>query len=262
MMNMTGATSGAHWFARPKPRPGARVRLFCFPYAGGNSSLYRHWPDGLPDFVEVLTAQLPGRISRLREPAFFDLLRMIESIVGDFEGYLDKPFAFFGHSMGALISFELARRLRRECGREPLHLFPSGCTAPQLPRRPPDIHDLPEPEFLEELRQLNGTPREVLEHPELMGLVLPLLRADFSVAETYKYYDAPPLACPITAFGGLQDPETTREELEGWRAQTSSDFSLHRLPGDHFFLTSAQPYILRVIAQELNRPTDDGRERV
>lgn len=248
---MTSPVSRDKWFPRPKPNRRARLRLFCFPYAGGNSFAFRRWQAELPDFVEVLPAQLPGRVNRLDENAFTDLLQLVECLSAAIFNYLDKPFAFFGHSMGAMISFELARKLRREQASQPLQLFVSGRVAPQLPRRTPPVHDLPEPEFVEELRRLNGTPREVLEHPELMPLLIPLLRADFSVVGTYRYYPESPLACPITAFGGLHDPEVSREDLEAWREQTVSAFSPRMLPGDHFFLQSAEPLILRVIGQHL-----------
>jgi medium-chain acyl-[acyl-carrier-protein] hydrolase len=146
---------------------------------------------------------------------------MVKSISEVIEPHLDKPFAFFGHSMGAMISHDLARALRRKYGVEPVHLFVSGRRAPQMPRTRKTTYDLPEPEFIEELRRLNGTPQEVLDQPELMQLMIPLLRADFSVCQTYQYEPEPPLTCPITVFGGLED-ETTREELVGWRAQTSA----------------------------------------
>jgi len=167
--------------------------------------------------------------------------------------YLDKPFAFFGHSMGAVISFEIARLLRRENATLPVHLFVSGRAAPQLPRFKSTTYDLPDAEFIEELLRLKGTPAEVLEHPELMQVVLPLLRADFELIETYSYIDEPPLSVPLTAIGGLEDDEISRDDLEGWRAQTTQAFSLRMLPGDHFFLTTNQSLLLPVVAQELYR---------
>jgi medium-chain acyl-[acyl-carrier-protein] hydrolase len=196
--------------------------------------------------------QLPGRGRLLKErPAtrYDELLPALSSALAP---HLDRPFAFFGHSMGATIAFELARRLRRERGLLPAHLFASGSPAPQLPDRHPRTFDLPEPEFIEELRQLNGTPREVLEHPELMELMLPVLRADFELVQTYRYTDAPPLECPVTALGGEQDSLVPREDLEAWRALTSADFDLRMVPGDHFFLQTSQQAVLRVVSEVLN----------
>ena len=168
------------------------------------------------------------------------MLSLVQTIAPFLLPYLDKPFAFFGHSMGALVSFELARLLHKEYKCSPSHLFVSGRRAPQVPDPDPPIHTLPNSEFLQELRRLNGTPEAVLQNDELMQLLLPTLRADFAVLETYVYTPQPLLDYPITAFGGLQDPEVCCEVLEAWRDQTRAAFSLHKFPGDHFFLHTAQ----------------------
>jgi medium-chain acyl-[acyl-carrier-protein] hydrolase len=178
---------------------------------------------------------------------------MVHAISQAILPYLDQPFAFFGHSMGAMIGFELARLLRREYGLAPVHLFVSGRRAPQLGRVSPITYNLPEPELIEEVRLLDGTPKEVLENPELMEMMIPLLRADFEVVETYTYVPEAPLDCPITVFGGLQDSETGREMLEPWREQTSLNFTLSMLPGGHFFLHSDQRILLNALSRELNR---------
>ena len=168
---------------------------------------------------------------------------------------LDKPFAFFGHSMGALISFELARLLREEQSVEPTALFISGRGAPQLESEDPITYDMPEDEFISELRRLNGTPREVLEHPELLQLMMPILRSDFELCQTYTYTNAPPLNCPIFAFGGLQDEDVPRENLEAWRDQTTSALTVRMFPGDHFFLHSSQSSLLRALSSDLYQLT-------
>jgi medium-chain acyl-[acyl-carrier-protein] hydrolase len=162
------------------------------------------------------------------------------------------PFAFFGHSMGAIICFELARYLRKQRLPVPLHLFASGCSAPQIPEEGPFDYDLPEPEFIEKLRVLNGTPKEVLEHQELMELMIPLLRADFALAQNYTYFPEPPLDCPITVFGGTQDIEIGQDRLEAWRKQTSCSFALHMLAGDHFFLHTSQSILLPLLTERLS----------
>jgi medium-chain acyl-[acyl-carrier-protein] hydrolase len=166
---------------------------------------------------------------------------------------LNKPFAFFGHSMGALISYELARHLRRTGAPLPAHLFVSGHGAPHLPDRNPPLHALPQAQFVEKLRELNGTPEEVLRHPELLELLIPILRADFAVCETYVHAPEPPLDCPISAFSGLGDEYVNREELEGWREQTTGRFSVRLFPGDHFYLNTARPYLLQALARELEQ---------
>jgi len=241
------------WLVTPRENPSARVRLFCFPYAGGSVLTFYRWPASLPAGVEVCAVQLPGRGNRLREKPFGSLLPLVRAITPALLRYLDKPFAFFGHSMGAMISFELARHLRRDFGLLPAHLFMSGRRAPQIERPERGTYDLPESEFLDSLRDLNGTPREVLEHRELMQLMSPLLRADFAICQTYSYLHEPPLECPLTAFGGLSDREVGREQMEAWREQTSASFILRMLPGDHFFLDSAQATLLSLLSHELNK---------
>jgi medium-chain acyl-[acyl-carrier-protein] hydrolase len=238
------------WITCFKPRPEAKVRLFCFPYAGGGSAIFRSWVDRVPQSIEICPVQLPGRESRLAEVPFDRLPALVPVVAEAIVPYLDKPFGFFGHSMGALISFELSRRLRRDHDLQPAHLFVSGRWPPHKPRLEERTSDLPEEEFIQELRSLNGTPKEVLEHPALMALMLPMLRADFAVCETYSYTDDTPLSCPITVFGGLQD-EPDRDSLEPWRDQTTAAFSLRMLPGDHFFVHTAQSQLIRVISREL-----------
>ncbi|HYO62016.1 MAG TPA: alpha/beta fold hydrolase [Pyrinomonadaceae bacterium] len=241
------------WVTIPRPEARADVRLFCFPYAGGGAYVFREWPEGLSASAELCLINLPGRGARLKEAPFTQLAPLVETLAGVLAPYLDRPFAFFGHSMGALIGFETARELRRRGAPAPSHLFVSGRNAPHVPADTEPLHDLPEPQLIEKLRYLDGTPREVLEHAELMQLMLPILRADFAVCETYRYAAEPPLACPISAFGGLQDHDITRENLQAWAAQTAAAFTLRMLQGGHFFIHTARPLLLGVIAQELQR---------
>jgi medium-chain acyl-[acyl-carrier-protein] hydrolase len=187
----------------------------------------------------------------LREKPLTSMPEAVHSIIPAMLPYLDKPFALYGHSMGAAMAFEVARALRRRNHRAPDALFVSGRRAPQVPNDEPLTYALPEPEFIEELRRLNGTPKEVLEHQELMRLMIPILRADFELIETYVYASEPPLDFPVYAFGGLQDPKVTRESVEAWREQTTSTFSARMLPGDHFFIQSNQALFLRLISRDL-----------
>lgn len=241
------------WLSYPKPNPRARLRLFCFPYAGGGALIFRAWPESLPETVEVCSVQLPGRGARMTEPLFTHLSPLLQTLVEAILPCMDRPFAFFGHSMGALISFELARYLREQFGLEPACLFVSGRGAPHLPNAGPAIHTLPEAQFLEELRLLNGTPKEVLENVELRKLIVPLLRADFAVCETYQYVDGPPLNCPLFAFGGCQDRGVGRDDLEAWHQQTDRSFRLWMFPGDHFFLHTAQSLVLQALSRQLRQ---------
>lgn len=241
------------WVTCPKPNPQAKLRLFCFHYAGGGALSFRTWSKSLPPYVEVCPIELPGRGIRLKEPPFNQLDPLIQALEKALLPSLNKPFAFFGHSMGALVSFEIARRLRTEHRLSPVHMFVSGRRAPQIPEKDPPIHALPEPEFLKELRRYNGTPEEVLNNAELMQLLLPTLRADFAVIEAYVYASSSPLDCPITAWGGLQDWKASCDDLEAWREQTNATFSLQMFPGDHFFLHSAQSLLLQSLCRELHQ---------
>lgn len=153
--------------------------------------------------------------------------------------------------MGAVISFELARQLRKQYSLDPVHLFVSGRRAPQLPHPSPPIHSLPELAFVEELRHLNGTPESVLQNAELMQLLVPILRADFAICETHVYSSEEPLDCPISAFGGLEDGEVSHDALAAWREQTNSSFTLSMFPGNHFFVQSARSLILAAISQDM-----------
>jgi medium-chain acyl-[acyl-carrier-protein] hydrolase len=215
--------------------------------------MYYPWVDVLPASWEVCPVQLPGRGSRLSEPLADRLATQVAAMAAGLAPFFDKPFALFGHSMGALLSFELTRYLRQQGGPLPVHLFVSGHQAPQLPDRNPALHALPEPELVQKVRELNGTPEEVLDHAELRQLLLPILRADFAVCETYVYAAEPPLPCPISAYSGLGDRYVNQEELEGWRDHTTSRFAIRFFPGDHFYLHTARSYLLQTLARELEQ---------
>lgn len=239
------------WLAGVKPNMRATLRLFCFPYAGGAATIFRTWQAELPQEVEVCPVQLPGRGRRLREAAYTDVHTLVRELAPALFPFFDKPFAFFGHSMGATISFELARYLSREHHLLPRHLFVSGRRAPHVPAGHEPTYNLPDAEFFVALRDLKGTPHEALEHPDLMELLLPLLRADFELSETYTYLDGPTLDCPISIYGGDEDDDVPREHLEAWGALTTGRISLKMFPGDHFFVNTAQPALLRTLSQEL-----------
>lgn len=250
---MTSTQTKNPWIKYPKPNPKAQLRLFCFPYAGGSAQVFRPWPDSLPPTVEVCAIELPGRGTRLKQAPFTRIEPLVEAIALALLPMLDKPFAFFGHSMGALVSFELARLLRKQGDLQLSHLFISGRYAPQLLAPEPPIHALPEAEFVEKLRRYNGTPSQVLENAELMELFLPILRADFELLETYVYKNEPAFDFPITAFGGLQDLDASRQELSGWANHTTAAFDLQMFPGNHFFLHSAEALLLQSIALQLQQ---------
>jgi medium-chain acyl-[acyl-carrier-protein] hydrolase len=249
----------AHAVERPSPwlvvrRQPSRtaIRLFCFPYAGGGASAFRQWTAA--GNLDIWAVQLPGREDRFTHPPFTTLPSLLAPLRDALLPFLAQPFAFFGHSMGALVAYELTRELRRSAAPMPRALFVSGRRAPHLPPRKRPLHDLPDVEFERELRALNGTPAAVLADRELMALMAPLLRADFAVCETYAPAKERPLDIPIHALGGIDDPEATAEELEGWREHTTAFGGVRQFQGDHFYLQGEAPKILGAISEGLRRP--------
>lgn len=240
------------WFQRAENDPESRLRLFCFPYAGGGTSIFRFWPRQLGPRVAVTPALLPGREERAHEPLCTRFESIVEPLVQQIGPYLDRPFALFGHSMGALIAFELARRVRAEYGVEPNHLFVSGQAGARLFKTNRRLHELPEPEFLALVRRLNGTPREVLADAQMRAIIFRVLRADFAVCDTYSYVPDLPLKCPITVLGGAQDYHVGRAQLGGWVEHTTGNFRLHLLAGNHFFINHSQYEVLGIVNRTLN----------
>jgi medium-chain acyl-[acyl-carrier-protein] hydrolase len=224
-------------------------RLFCFPYAGGESRIFRSWDDALPPWVEVCAVELPGHGTLRRLPALPRLSALVDVVSSALTPHLDRPFGFFGHSMGALLAFELARHFRRQCA----ILLVSGRRAPQLRERERNLHALTDAELIEGMRKFNGLPRVILENPELMAFYLPVFRADLAVCETYEYTDEPPLECPVAAFGGIQDRTVEQAALKQWSAQTRSVCTIHMFPGDHFFLHTSRELCLAEISRALTR---------
>ncbi|HEU5378345.1 MAG TPA: alpha/beta fold hydrolase [Ktedonobacteraceae bacterium] len=248
---MTTRLPYGSWIICSNPGTHALIRLFCFPYAGGTASMFYDWVANLPAGVEVCIIQLPGRENRFMEPPFDRLIPLVEALADNIQPYLDLPCVFFGHSMGGLICFELARYLWRNYKIKVAHLFVSGQSAPQLPDPYPAVHQLTDAELLEELRNFKGTPEMVLQNTELMELLLPTLRADFAISETYHYTFGEPLETSISVFGGLQDEKLTQENLSAWCSQTRGSFKLQMFPGDHFFLHDARESLLQTISSEL-----------
>ena len=238
------------WIIRPRPNPRAALRLVCLPYAGGGASMFRTWPDALPRDVELLAIELPGRERRIKERPFDQLAPLVTALTDAITPELRAPFAIFGHSLGALVGFGLARELRRRGHGGPVHLFASGRRAPQLPETSP-MHALPEPQFLARLRRLGGVPEAVLQEAELMAVFLPVLRADFKVSETAGVPYEAPLACPITALGGRTDELAFPDELDAWRAQTSAAFDRQMFAGGHFFLQGERAGVLACLSSRL-----------
>lgn len=235
-----------------KPGAESRVRLFCFPYAGGSASAFYSWRKLFPDDIEVCPVQLPGRENRLSESPLTSLPELLPLLGNALLPALDRAFAFFGHSMGALIGFELARYLRREHHLYPVQLFVSGCRGPQKLHIDPPLSQLSNAAFIEQVSQTyHNIPDELQANVELMELYLPMLRADYRLAETYTYQPEEPLICPMTVFGGLQDTSVSHAQLKDWTQHTRGTLTLQMFPGDHFFLRSAQTAVVSAVIQDL-----------
>jgi medium-chain acyl-[acyl-carrier-protein] hydrolase len=239
-------------FIRRGHRRSPAWRLFCMPYAGGGASIFTRWPDLLPDEIEVIAVQLPGREDRRLEPPFEHVEQLVRAVGQSLRPYLQAPFAFFGHCAGAVLGFEVARELRRCLGLEPRHLFVSAQPAPHLPPDEQAIHALPDTEFKLELHRLGGTPPALLaDDSDLIDFLLPGVRADFTLWEGYVCATGAPLTCPISAFGGIDDPRASAEELRGWQAHTSGAFELQLFEGGHFFVNERVDDVAGAIARAL-----------
>jgi medium-chain acyl-[acyl-carrier-protein] hydrolase len=243
--------TGSPWTVVRTTATPPQLRLFCFPYAGGATAVYYRWSRQFPAGVQVCPIELPGRGVRLREAPFRRILPLVEAVAQGLPAFWDRPFALFGHSLGAWIAFELARHLRDSRGIVPVHLLVSASRAPHLPPTRSSIHDLPDAEFRRELQRLSGTPPEVLENDDYMRLMLPGIRADFEMFECHAFQEGPPLTCPVTALGGWEDPVVSRAELEAWRRHTTGQFALRMFPGDHFFLLDPQAEVRPFVEQTL-----------
>jgi surfactin synthase thioesterase subunit len=238
------------WFGRTLANADGRLVLFCFPPVGTGSMFFRKWLNTRLQEIVISPVQLPGREHRMMEQPFERLKPLVQKLL-DVLPY-EQPFAFFGHSMGALLSFEVARGLRRQGLPGPRHMFVSGASAPQLPRKPPRYH-LPDQEFVEALRALGGTADVILNDVALLQDFLPMLRADFAVIDTYEYLQEEPLDSPIHVFGGKQDNEVPCGELLSWRSQTRTEFTSRMFPGGHFYIQTVWEKVIEDISRIIQR---------
>jgi medium-chain acyl-[acyl-carrier-protein] hydrolase len=249
------ALSSNGWLATPRPRPEARLRLLCFAYAGGGCAAFNGWADQLPADVELSAVRLPGRESRVLQRPYTDLGTLLPDLVEAVSSYCREPYALFGHSMGALIAYAYARQLCAAGPRGPEHLIVSGRRAPQLAHDRPLIHDLPDDEFLDRLREFGGTPDELIADQRVMRLLVPGLRADFQLNDSYRHTPGPRLDCPVTAFGGREDRHVDEAGIASWADRTTGPFAMHMLDGGHFFLHSSGAGLPRRIGDILRRTT-------
>ncbi|OIK28713.1 thioesterase II family protein [Streptomyces malaysiense] len=245
------------WIRCFEPRPRSGRRLVCFPHAGGSASHYFALSRALPD-TEVLAVQYPGRQDRHAEPCVDSLTGLADRVHDVLRRRAGTPCAFFGHSMGAVIAFEVAQRLQREDAASPSHLFVSSRRAPSRYREGA-VHRQSDAGVVSELRRLGGTDERFLADEELRAAVLKVTRADYKAIETYRWVPEPPLTCPITALVGDSDPHTSRDEASAWAAHTTGPFRLHTFPGGHFYLDPASPEVTDVLATALAGTATGGR---
>ena len=232
---------------------GSHLKLFCFPNAGASALAYREWYSHLSDVAEVVPAELPGRGRRITEAPFADLPTCVQATAKQLMPALQRgPFALFGHSMGALIAFELERLIERELRTSAVLLCVAGSRAPHLVGEGrPVIWNLPKLELIETLRSMNGTPAEILDEPDSIDFLLPLIRTDIRMVDTYRFTAGPPLACPLLAMGGLADRETTAAHIRAWNLHTAGAFSHSMFEGDHFFVRSSRNSVLASLSRRL-----------
>jgi surfactin synthase thioesterase subunit len=269
----TSEVSGGGWIVRPRPNPTARLRLFCFPYAGGNAATYRPWVDTLDPTVELVAVDPPGRAARVHEPPIDRLERFLDGLLPNLEPYLDRPAAFFGHCLGGLTLFEAARRLRQRGTLDLAHIFVSaarppgrlgrqgrfeeGLLARLLRHKGFDplrrLHEQNDEIFGDMIRHFNiGATENFLGSEELRRLLFPAIRAEFALAARYRYQAEPAWPVPVSCFVGLDDPYVTREDALGWGQHTRVSFRLHWREGAHFLVVEDRDFIVRTINQELS----------
>ncbi len=252
MIKIAGKSTEKSWIIIRKHRGTPKIKLFCFPYAGGGASVFREWPDLLPESIEVCAIQYPGRENRINETPVSRFETMVDELYNALLPAIDIPYAFFGHSMGAKLAFEVAKRLSLRAGKPPLCVFASGARAPHIPAHDP-IHHCGDAEFVASLRRYEGTPGAVLHNEELMSVFLPMLRADFILDETYVSSEAETLSCPIYAFAGESDNIAPPEEVRQWGKFTRGLFQMDTLRGDHFFIKALQSEVVGSIGKRLSR---------
>ena len=227
------------------------MRLIAFPYAGGSAAIYRRLPKYLPS-LEVHAVELPGRGRRLLETPYTSMPKLIDMLLGELSDPLHSPFAFFGHSMGATIAYELACALPPEVRPNLKHLFVSARRAPTVPPALELLHTLDNDALKDRLRELGGTAQAVLDSHDLMNMLLPMVRADFTLVETHRATQQC-LPVDITAFVGLQDMGATPDHMRGWSQATSKSFELKAFEGGHFFLEAALPVVGEVVLRRLEK---------
>jgi medium-chain acyl-[acyl-carrier-protein] hydrolase len=239
------------WAVRLRPKQRPLLRLFCFPYSGAGASAFNAWHAAFPEEIEIVAVEYPGHGQRLAEPLSREMNLLVDAASEGLLPLLDLPFAFFGHSLGALVAFEVARTLSKRAGLLPAALFLSGHSAPHIQPREESIANLPDDELVQRICQLNGTADHLLDLPEMRELFLPIFRADFSMCDAYTCRAEDPLLCPIFVCGGVSDPYVPMEDLAQWYNHAARHFECRLFPGDHFYLHASRPALLSYVIQQV-----------
>ncbi len=231
-----------------------KIRLFCFPYAGGSSAIYNKWRQYLDERIELQAVELSGRGRRIYDPLYDSIDEAVDDIFTRISSELDQiPYAFFGHSMGGIIAYELAQKIKAQKQTEPKHVFFAGRGAPHVHDEDEEEHyfHLPEEEFKKKIIELGGTPKEFFQYPELLDVLLPMLRSDFKIAETYKSSsEVHPFNYDISVLIGKKE-EVSAAQMHGWREHTKGVCSLHYFEGEHFFINDEAERIVKIVNNTL-----------
>lgn len=246
---VTTASSTDLWVRRYHPAPTAPTRLVCFPHAGGSANFYFPFSAALDGVAEVAAVQYPGRQDRHTEKGIEDIADLADQAYEALRPCADRPLAFFGHSMGAVLAFEVARRFERD-GQEPVRVFASGRRAP-CTHRPDSVHLRDDDGIIAEMRRLNGTDPRLLVDDELLRMVLPALRSDYTAIENYRAEPGATIASPVTVLTGDADPRTSLDEARAWKQHTTGDFDLRVFSGGHFYLTERAAEVIEVVRARL-----------
>jgi surfactin synthase thioesterase subunit len=234
------------WFDRLPAASDCKARLICFHHAGAGATTFYPWRKFLDPMVELVAIQLPGREARLNEPLISNMETVIKQLFPHFTSLIDKPYILFGHSLGALIAYEIAIKLQNSTYPKPMHLVVSGCRAPDEPLDQ-KVHLCSDAELIAKLVEFNGTPNEIMDDLSTLEFVLPIMRADFAISETYRHINREILNCDVTALGGIDDETVSVDKLGNWKKHTMGQFRLYRYPGDHFFIRKSQSKIIQLI---------------
>lgn len=235
------------WFQTLTQNKSTVLSIICFPYAGGGAAIYSDWAKLLPDQIELIAVQPPGRANRLFEPSYSNMNNLVGDLLGHIQTKIDRPYIFFGHSLGSKIAFELLVKFQEKGIRLPEHFVISGCSPPHLPANKNPIFTYSDNEFIAELSKLNGTPDEILQNKELISLYLPLLRNEFKLAYEYYYKGACTINCPVSVFGGEDDKDIPEADLKSWGDFFSDLRNIHIFPGGHFFINTHRTLVLEKV---------------